>query len=265
MKLKDKIKAGIITGVTTLLTSCGFSNSEEPKVEERNDNTPAMGFPVVEEFSVGSVTEEGNEFLGIKLSNDTEHVYNNMADWEKSPIQGDSASAQILNELSRAKIPVTKSDSILHDVEIQGDFDGNIKLSNPHYVLNQVEKKIVPNNSRKVGDIEISQKIDPNDIESKTYKVDDKTIGVKNWYDEEIQKRFTEVRKLVQDREAEKKLHKGDTVKVMDNDMLPGRNRHIKKQAIVKEDGVSPTENTNVVQHDKVTKIVFDYKVKTND
>lgn len=263
MKLKDKIKVGIITGVTTLLSSCGFSNSEEPKVEERNDNTPAMGFPVVESISMGSTTEAGDEFLGIKLSNETEHVYNNNINWDKSSIKGDSASTQILNELSKAKIPVTKGDSILHDVEIEGDFNGNLKITNPHYVLNKVEKKIEPNNSERIGNIEINRKVDPNDIESKTYKVDDKTIGVKNWHDEEIQKKFTEVRKLVQNKEAEKKLHKGDTVKIHDFPIFG--HQHIKKQAIVKEDGISPTEDIDVVKHDQITKVVFDYKVKIND
>lgn len=262
MKVKDKIKAGIIAGATTLLACCGLNKGEEAKVEERSDSKPAMGFPVANGFELGHSYEEGSELLGIKLSNDTEHEYAGIVDWEKSSIKGDSASAQILSELQKAKIPVTKGDSILHDVEVHGNFNGDIKITNPRYVLNKLEKKVVPDNSERSGNIEISRRVNPNDIASKTYKVDDKTIGVKNWYDEEIQKKFTEVRKLVQDKEAEKKLNKGDTVKVMDDFMCEP---YIKKQAVVKENGVSPSEDVNVVQHKHVTKVVFDYKVKNND
>ena len=237
MKLKDKIKAVAIAAFTTVLTSCGFSgDKKELKVRERHDdNKEAMSLP--RSPKVAFTSRWGN--------------------YTSDPISRDSSATEILTQLKKDKIPVIKGDSVLHDVFLTDKGNGELQLSDPHYALNKVEKDVYPDNTKHLDNgFEIRKKRDANDVQHKTFEVDEKTIGIAFFQDETRKERISRVRKLVEDKNAEKELQKGDTV------VVPGFGSLGDEKFVVEKDGVSPTKETSSVNTTSGCRVEFDYKLK---
>jgi len=271
MNLKDKIKTAAIVVSTAILTSCGLknNNANQEKPNERNKNTPAMGFQEAKDAQLEEAIKAGDVVMlsgTITEENDTIWEINVPNTAEKS-IKSRTASEEITNKLHESGISITKEDSILNDVDINYDKDG-IALSNPRYKKNEV----VEQNVEYSGDAR---------IEHSPYKteLDSSSIGVKGFGKREITE--TESRslldrvklrreKVVKDAEVEKNLQKGDKVKVEKEvgiDFL-GCPEYETKTYTVRKDGVSPTEtNLEILpKEEKRTKTVetvtFDYTKK---
>lgn len=265
MKLKDKIKVFALTAVGGVLAYCGFNKQEKGDGGISRNSVEWTVNP--EQLALGKCDtilfepEKIAEVAEYEEKDDKEQAhYTTIPSHIKEDISkalekknAKKISARLARALQQQNIVIEKEDSLLRSVDYK---DG--KFSNPVYEITPKEEKQA-SSIEKVGGAEIKR----NGGKTVVTTLDPSTIAISSEKEASYKEHFYKLRKVIEDRNVEKGLHKGDTVNYKQEIFVDGDDFVIEeKQAIVEKDGISPTYKEDNVKEHKMLKLNFNYAHK---
>ncbi|MEE6207517.1 MAG: hypothetical protein VZR95_05635 [Alphaproteobacteria bacterium] len=252
--MNSKLKTALVSLGGFILTSCGMKKQ------------PLEGYGSVGEGSFGTEVKADDtrqhriEDVLSKMSLETgEAAWRSIDTGELDPV---STSNVIDKFLAQNNIEKEKGDEQLVSVDWVFDAESDsqdskpkgARLANPVYA----KKDVILSNVENHGDVTIHRK------EFKVKVPEIETICLTNVDPVNLNTEYiTKVKKMVEDRNIEKSLHKGDTVEITKDAF--DKSGFVKKaeRAVVKKDGVSPTyENAEKVEYHTAFKLHFGYTYK---